>query len=392
MNNKFIRTAKAISDLTTITSRCYCNGQRIAFFSHQTYPEWLEDPFDRHKETLESLTDSLTCISTEQRFYYGILQFEDLFLVLGPVQDEIVTDDVRAKVAYTITTDPDKHSIVMNLMRNCPVMSVYSLIPLLMNTNNMIFFKDAGNKLSSYGPFSGRAGSNISLIDLADESRDLRHQDFDTFFTDIITRGDTRAMKEWIGNPTFREGKLPLAKNWLRNIKNNYIVIAAMFCSAAIQGGLNRFDALGLLISGVQQVEQMKSDDDIRSALLDLACAYTDSVHEISENSYQNNLSGKVARFIRQNIYSPLRIADIADDLYVSRGHLSSVFHAETGKTLAAYIKECKVQEACRLLETTDRPIAQISSQLSFSSQSHFTKVFRAATGMTPKEYRESRA
>lgn len=387
MKDKLIKTTKAICDLTTITSRCYCGGERIAFFSNTPYPEWLEDTFDRHKYKLETLSDPLTCITTEQRFYYGVLHFEDMFLVIGPVQDAIVTDDVRAQVACSLSNDAGEQQVILNLLRKCPVMSAYSMIPLLMNTNNMLFFKDEKNRLNSYDTFK-RAGTDISLVDLDNELAEAEHLEFNSFFTDIITRGDTEGMREWISNPIFSEGKLPLAKNDLRNTKDNFIVIATLFSEAAVHGGMTRPDATGVLIEGIRQIELMKTDNEVLTYLMDLACRFTDSVHDILQSDHQNDLSGRAMQYIRQNINSHLRIADIADALFISRGHLSQVFHAETGSTLAAYIKKSKVQEACHLIETTALSIVQISSRLSFSSQSHFTKVFREVIGMTPKEYR----
>lgn len=387
MRDKLLKTSKTICDLTNITSRCYCGSEKIAFFSHHPYPEWLCDPFDKHKHELGSLSNPLTCITTEQRFYYGVLHFEDMFLVLGPVQDAMVTDDVRAQAACSITNDADEQKAVIDLLRKCPVMSAYSMIPLLMNTNNMLFFKDEKNKLSSYDTFR-RAGSDITLIDFGSELPEPENVEFDSFFTDIIKKGDTAGMKEWISNPIFSEGKLPLANNELRNTKDNFIVIATMFSNAAVSGGLPRSDSLGMLIEGIRQIEHMKTDEEVLTYLMDLACRYTDSVHDLLESGHQNDLSGRAMQYIRQNINSPLRIADIAKALYVSRGHLSQVFHAETGTTLASYIKERKIEEACHLIENTSLSIVQISSRLSFSSQSHFTKVFRGITGLTPKEYR----
>ena len=298
MKDKLIKTTKAICDLTTITSRCYCGGERIAFFSNTPYPEWLEDTFDRHKYKLETLSDPLTCITTEQRFYYGVLHFEDMFLVIGPVQDAIVTDDVRAQVACSLSNDAGEQQVILNLLRKCPVMSAYSMIPLLMNTNNMLFFKDEKNRLTSYDTFK-RAGTDISLVDLDNELAEAEHLEFNSFFTDIITRGDTEGMREWISNPIFSEGKLPLAKNDLRNSKDNFIVIATLFSEAAVHGGMTRPDAMGVLIEGIRQIELMKTDNEVLTYLMDLACRFTDSVHDILQSDHQNDLSGRAMQYIR---------------------------------------------------------------------------------------------
>ena len=56
--------------------------------------------------------------------------------------------------------------------------------------------------------------------------------------------------------------------------------------------------------------------------------------------------------------------------------------------TLYAYIQQKKTEEAKRLLRFTDQSISLIALHLGFSSQSHFTRVFRQMTGKTPGEFR----
>ena len=73
----------------------------------------------------------------------------------------------------------------------------------------------------------------------------------------------------------------------------------------------------------------------------------------------------------------------------MSRPHLSSKFKAETGMTLTDFILNEKTEEAKRLLRYTDKTAAVIGSYLGFSSQGHFSRVFRKYTGLSPREYRE---
>ncbi len=74
----------------------------------------------------------------------------------------------------------------------------------------------------------------------------------------------------------------------------------------------------------------------------------------------------------------------------MSRSRLSTRFKDETGKNLSDFIAEKRIEEAKRLLEFTDKPIVAISAYLGFSSQSHFSKVFRKLSKMTPASYREN--
>jgi AraC family transcriptional regulator len=46
------------------------------------------------------------------------------------------------------------------------------------------------------------------------------------------------------------------------------------------------------------------------------------------------------------------------------------------------------MERAAELLSTTDDPISQIALDVGFSSQSHFTTVFKKFNGVTPLAYR----
>lgn len=61
----------------------------------------------------------------------------------------------------------------------------------------------------------------------------------------------------------------------------------------------------------------------------------------------------------------------------------------ETGKSLTDFILTEKTEEAKRLLRYSDRSAAAIGEYLGFSSTSHFAKVFKKYTALTPGEYRE---
>ena len=82
-------------------------------------------------------------------------------------------------------------------------------------------------------------------------------------------------------------------------------------------------------------------------------------------------------------------VEDIAKSLYLSRPYLSKKFKNDTGISVTEFIHRQKIEEAKRLLKYTDKSLLSISIYLSFSSQSHFTNMFKKMTGQLPKDYRE---
>ncbi len=94
--------------------------------------------------------------------------------------------------------------------------------------------------------------------------------------------------------------------------------------------------------------------------------------------------------FIEENINSKLTLEAIAKEVGYSADHLSKIFKSETGVSLNHYIMELKIDNAKLMLVITDMSIGDIANSLSFCSNSHFTKIFKAIVGKTPAQYRKS--
>lgn len=70
--------------------------------------------------------------------------------------------------------------------------------------------------------------------------------------------------------------------------------------------------------------------------------------------------------------------------------YLSTLFKKETGLSIRSYINLTKIEEAKYLLQYSNMGSEEISEALYFSSQSHFGKVFKEITAMTPREFQIS--
>jgi AraC family transcriptional regulator len=97
----------------------------------------------------------------------------------------------------------------------------------------------------------------------------------------------------------------------------------------------------------------------------------------------------RLREFIASNIAENLCIDRLATLVAMSPDHFSRVFKATFGQSPHAYVVEQRLEVACRALrQEPERPIAEIASGAGFSSQSHFTEVFRRRTGATPARWR----
>ena len=90
---------------------------------------------------------------------------------------------------------------------------------------------------------------------------------------------------------------------------------------------------------------------------------------------------------MENHIREKINLEDIAKGAGYSGYYLSRKFQQETGKSLTNYIQERKIEYAKTKLLESAAPIADLSEELSFSSPSYFSAVFRKVTGQSPAEY-----
>ncbi len=88
------------------------------------------------------------------------------------------------------------------------------------------------------------------------------------------------------------------------------------------------------------------------------------------------------------NVFT-LKLKDIYPLAPYSQSMLNIYFNKYLGTTLISYITKLKVNYACTLLRYTDSSPLEISSKLAYDSLSHFNRVFKKITSMSPVEYRK---
>jgi AraC-like DNA-binding protein len=78
----------------------------------------------------------------------------------------------------------------------------------------------------------------------------------------------------------------------------------------------------------------------------------------------------------------------LARELGVSPHHLSRVFHAHTGHTIAQHRLMLRSREALQRIAEGEDSLARLAAELGFADQSHLTRAIRRQTGRTPGQLR----
>jgi LacI family transcriptional regulator len=88
----------------------------------------------------------------------------------------------------------------------------------------------------------------------------------------------------------------------------------------------------------------------------------------------------------------PLKVAAILQEVPTSRRTLERRFRETLGRTIHDEIRRAHVEQAKRLLVESREPLKAVASRAGFRDPQQFSRVFRAAEGCTPQDFRRAHA
>lgn len=106
-----------------------------------------------------------------------------------------------------------------------------------------------------------------------------------------------------------------------------------------------------------------------------------------SPNTAGNELITSISRILSIDVARQWKITELARE----SGHSSRSLQrklADAGLSYSRLVRHIRITEACRLLKDSQAPITTVGFCAGFSDSAHFSRDFRASTGMTPSDYR----
>jgi AraC family transcriptional regulator len=99
---------------------------------------------------------------------------------------------------------------------------------------------------------------------------------------------------------------------------------------------------------------------------------------------------GRAVELLHEEFRDHLTVNRLAAEAGVHPVHLSKVFRQFYGETVGDYAHRLRIELACRLLRDPAARLAEVALAAGFADQSHFTRVLKRLTGMTPHALRSS--
>lgn len=100
----------------------------------------------------------------------------------------------------------------------------------------------------------------------------------------------------------------------------------------------------------------------------------------------------KLHLWIATHLHEKLSVARLAQEVHMSARSFARFYRRETGLTPGRGVQQIRLDTACRLIETSTRPLKAIAAQCGYGSREVMRRVFLRNLQMTPREYRRRHA
>lgn len=97
----------------------------------------------------------------------------------------------------------------------------------------------------------------------------------------------------------------------------------------------------------------------------------------------------RIHRLIHERYAENLTIVEIAEGVFLSPTYVSLLFKQETGETLFEYLTKVRIEKAKELLRDPRNKFYEVCHAVGYVDPSHFSKLFKKMTGLTPSAYRD---
>ena len=112
------------------------------------------------------------------------------------------------------------------------------------------------------------------------------------------------------------------------------------------------------------------------------------NAESVSLSKKQAEIVENVKNDLISDLDRNVTLDELADKYSISKTSLKNCFKEVYGKPIIKWRKEYKLDYACRLIETGEYSISEISKMVGYSSPSKFSQAFKEYVGCTPTEYK----
>lgn len=353
-----------------------CNSE--LFFS-------LSPFFNENKETPDGKTPSayLCPENNEPDICYGILTIDQQnCLVIGPIAlRKLSATQLRGYMRTHHIKDSKNYFI-----RTGTLPQLSAMLSLL----SYILTGEIHRPQLSF-QYEGETADPMQLqrYQLDNSELGIQHLPYkiEDYFMSCIRDGNQESFEQMLDSyQSYSVGKM--SESAMKQEEYGAVVSVSLMARAAIEGGLNPYYAYDMNDLYLQQISSAKEKAEYVKIAARASRDFIRAVNQSRAQQSQSIYTEKCKQYIIRHLNSRFTLDDLAQTIGLNKTYISGLFHQYEGMTLTEYTHRERIKAAQNMLRFSDYKPAQIAEYFCFHSQSHFGRIFKKYTGMTPQQYR----
>lgn len=176
----------------------------------------------------------------------------------------------------------------------------------------------------------------------------------------------------------------------VKDLQKIFFVYATLCCVAVLEENMELQKAYPIFDTYTAKIPSITTPGNLAELCRQLSIDYSTQMLAQKNSLSVSPVVTRCLQYIQKNLYSRITVEDLALHCNLSKRTITRHFTEFYHITAADYILNTKLEEAAFLLTHSAFSLAEISSQLAFSSQSHFTTAFKKQYCCTPQKYRDT--
>lgn len=175
----------------------------------------------------------------------------------------------------------------------------------------------------------------------------------------------------------------------LKHIQSIAITFNTLLRRVAYKAGVHPYYIDNVSTNFARMINSAVSASEINDSFPYMVKSYCRLVNKYNLASFSAAVKHIIVT-VDASLDSDLSLERFADELFLNKSYLSTLFKKETGQTLTEYVNKSRISAAQKLLKSTAIPTQEIATMCGIPDIHYFTRLFRRETGMTPKQWRTS--
>lgn len=407
MNNKFSHTSiktimSHLNELTSLDIQWLDSSFSIIHKISLNQPPLNIDLLIEDYHAIEDIFDhvpdiNMVSCNTKSSLEYLIFPFyitldQKHYLQLGPFRTVVINETFISNLLSNFSIPLSYNSLLTNFFTALPLISDGLSINLGFIAYNLLNPHVDHLKIHTYSQgfhpksFNPRHNVDSKVIELQRSIED-RYR-IESELMHAIESGNLNHYYELITESReIYKVRDRIKGNPLRSAKNIAFVYNTICRIATGRGGLHPIYLHSISEKYALLIERSVSKNHIEKLFVEMPTEYIEALNKYTNANVSPTIS-RIIDYIHLHLDGDLQLKTLSEVFQIKSPNLANKFKRELNLTVSEFVNQQRIHESKHLLKNTNLTIKEISSQVGYTDQNYFTRLFKKQVGISPTCFR----